>query len=533
MDKVNVLLIGGGGREHALAIKLRQSPRLGTLWTTHPQNPGLAALAKPVDVPVDIREIYRLQQFCEASDIGLIVIGPEDPLAEGYADKLATPRTLVFGPTAQGAQLEADKAWCKQLLRSAAIPTAEARIVNDPESALSYIESRLRDEDSIRTILGAPQDFDRVEEKRRFIMQRLEAGIGQLGAKLPPELTAAVRARAAITCAVLASSTYRDPDDRRKAIREYIRTHPLVATAFTTRIDGLPVIKASGLAKGKGVILPSTLEEATRAIDDIMVRRVFGDAGATVILEERMSGPEVSVLAITDGRNILILPPCQDHKRLGDGDTGPNTGGMGAFCPTSTLDDAMMARIEREVLVPVVDALRREGIDYRGVLYAGLMLTPAGPKVLEFNARFGDPECQPLMARLNSDLLELMLATCRGRLDTVDVQWTPDHACCIVLASKGYPEKPQSGIPIQGLEKASAMPGVTVYHAGTRRDGDKIVTAGGRVLGVTALGATLTEARERAYAACDQVEFEGKTMRRDIGLQPERPARRSIARNPA
>ncbi len=518
MEKVNVLLIGGGGREHALAVKLRQSPRLGTLWATHPQNPGIAALARPVDVPVDIREIYRLKQFIESHDIGLVVIGPEDPLAEGYADKLASARTLVFGPGADGARIEADKAWCKQLLRGAAIPTAEARIVNDPASALSYIESRLRDEESIRVILGAPRDFEAAETKRQFIMQRMNELLPSLGAKLPPEMALNVRARAALTCAALASSTYRDPDDRRRAMREYIRSNPRVAAAFTTPIDGLPVIKAAGLAKGKGVILPSTMAEADKAIDDIMVRRVFGDAGATVVLEERMSGPEVSVLAITDGRSILVLPPCQDHKRLGDGDTGPNTGGMGAFCPSPAIDDAMMARIEREILVPTVDALRREGIEYRGVLYAGLMLTPAGPKVLEFNARFGDPECQPLMARLSSDLLELMLATCRGQLDRADVRWDPSHACCIVLASKGYPDKPAIGVPITGLDAAAALEGVTIHHAGTRREGDGIVTAGGRVLGVTGLGASLAQARARAYAACELIHFEGKLLRRDIGL---------------
>lgn len=528
MEKVNVLLIGGGGREHALAVKLRQSPRLGELWTTHPQNPGLAAISRAVDVPVGIREIYRLVQFIEAHKIGLVVIGPEDPLAEGYADKLATPRTLVFGPGQQGAMIEADKAWCKQLLRSAAIPTGEARIATDAESALTYIESRLRDDESLRVILGDPREFDTMEEKRKFIMQQMSASIGKLGGKLPPELATSVRARAAISCAALASATYRDPEDRRKAMKEYVRTEPLVAASFTAKIHGLPVIKASGLAKGKGVMLPATMEEATRAIDDIMVRRIFGDAGATVVLEERLTGPEVSVLAITDGRSILVLPPCQDHKRLGDGDVGPNTGGMGAFCPSGTIDAAMMARIEREVLVPVVDALKREGIEYRGVLYAGLMLTPAGPKVLEFNARFGDPECQPLMARLKSDLLELMLATCRGQLDRVNVQWDPRHACTVVLAAQGYPEKPVAGTVIEGIDEAEQIADVTVQHAGTKREGANIVTAGGRVLSVTGVGATLEDARQTAYEACELIRFEGKQMRHDIGLAPQQGKRAAV-----
>lgn len=424
-DRINVLLIGGGGREHAIASKLAKSPLLGDLWTSHPENPGIAALARAVDVPVKIRESYRLVQFCDKKKIGLVVIGPEDPLAEGFTDKLATPDRFVFGPSKEAAQLEADKAWAKQLMRSAAIPTAEARIFGDAEAAKAYITSR--------------------EEP--------------------------------------------------------------------------PVVKAAGLAKGKGVFVPETREEAIDAVERIMVQRVFGEAGAQVLLEERLEGREVSVLAIVDGRNILVLPTCQDHKRLGDGDTGPNTGGMGAFCPSPALDEALMARVEREILVPTIDTLRRDGIEYRGVLYAGIMLTHAGPKVLEFNVRFGDPECQPLMARLKTDLLEIMLATCRGKLDEVEVNWDPSPACCVVLASQGYPEKPKLDVPISGIDEAGRLPGVTVFHAGTRRDNKgTIVTAGGRVLGVTAVGEDLTQARQRAYAACDKIQFEGKTLRRDIGV---------------
>ncbi len=437
-DRINVLLIGGGGREHALALKLKASPRLGQLWITHPENPGLASLGQPVDVPVSIREIYRLQQFSDRNRIGLVVIGPEEPLAEGFADKLATPERLVFGPTAEAARLEADKAWAKQLMRSAAIPTGEARVFTDAESAKQYLDSR--------------------EDKS--------------------------------------------------------------------------VIKACGLAKGKGVFLPSSMEEAHAVIQRIMVEKAFGDAGRQVLIEERLGGPEVSVLAIVDGSNILVLPPCQDHKRLGDGDTGPNTGGMGAFCPSRRLDAAMMARVEREILVPAIDALRRDGVTFRGVLYAGLMLTHAGPKVLEFNVRFGDPECQPLMARLKSDLLELMLATCRGTLDQVNVEWDEREACCVVLAAHGYPDKPRAGDVITGVEKASAMPDVMVTHAGTKRGANgEIVTAGGRVLGVTALGRTLDEACAKAYAAADLISFDGKVMRRDIGsVVAESRPRRAVAR---
>lgn len=265
-------------------------------------------------------------------------------------------------------------------------------------------------------------------------------------------------------------------------------------------------------------MVPSSLSEAHAAIEQIMVKRVFGDAGAKVLIEEKLSGPEVSVLAITDGSSILVLPPAQDHKRLLDGDKGPNTGGMGAFCPSATLDDKLMLRVEREVLVPIVDALKRESIDYKGVLFAGLMLTPAGPKVLEFNCRFGDPECQAIISRLDSDIIELMMATCEGRLADVDVRWKDEASCCIVIASEGYPDKPKTGVAINGIDAANGLPGVTVYHAGTKRMADgTIVTNGGRVLGVTALAKTAREARDRAYEAAAAIGFVGKVMRTDIG----------------
>ncbi len=416
--------MGGGGREHALAWRLSRSPRLGQLHVTHPQNPGLAPLGRAVDVPVSIREAYRLVQYCDKHAIGLVVIGPEEPLAEGFADKLRTPQRLVFGPGRDGAQLEADKAWAKQLMRGVAIPTGDARVFRDAQAAIDYVETR----------------------------------------------------------------------------------------------DAAVVIKATGLAKGKGVFVPSTKEEALDAIRRIMVAREFGDAGNQVLIEEKLTGPEVSVLALVDGRTIYVLETCQDHKRLGDNDTGPNTGGMGAFCPSTNVDDALMATIERLVLVPTLDALKREGIDYRGIIYAGLMLTPAGPKVLEYNCRFGDPECQALLARLDSDLLELIVATCRGRLSEMELRWKPGASCCIVLASPGYPDAPRNGIPIEGIDEASKMPDVMVFHAGTKREGGKIVTAGGRVLNVTATGATLEDARRKAYAAAELIRFEGRQLRRDIGV---------------
>lgn len=469
-SKVNVLLIGGGGREHAIAACLSRSPRLGTLYTTHPQNPGLAALATAIgDVPFSVREAYRLVQFCEKKAIGLVVIGPEEPLAEGLADKLRSETRLVFGPTADGARIEGDKAWAKQLMRSASIPTAEARAFTDVEGARQYIETRITEDDALANLY-------------------------------------------------LAASKHRDPADRRKVIDEARRTDRGIAAAYSAPRPDLPVIKASGLAKGKGVFVPSTLAEAIDALDRIMVRRIFGEAGREVVIEERLEGTEVSVLALVDGRSIYVLETAQDHKRLRDNDEGPNTGGMGAFSPSGTMNDALMEKIQRHILVPTVDALRRDGIDYRGVLYAGIMLTHAGPKVLEFNCRFGDPECQALLVRLDSDLLELMLATCRGDLGECDIRWKPGASCCIVLAAPGYPDEPRAGIEITGVEDAARVEGVSVFHAGTKRDATgRLVTAGGRVLGVTGVGSTLTEARTRAYKACERVHFAGKTYRTDIG----------------
>jgi len=423
-DSLNVLLVGGGGREHALAWRLHRSESVGQIHTTHPSNPGLAGLGRAVDCPVRTAESYRITQYCDRHGVNLVVIGPEGPLAEGMADALRTPDRAVFGPGKDGARLEADKAWAKSVMRAASIPTSESRAFTDPDGAIRYLESR----------------------------------------------------------------------------------------------DTHQVIKASGLAAGKGVIVPDSLEEARDAVNRIMRERAFGDAGATVVIEERLKGPEVSVLALTDGRTAAVLDACQDHKRLLEGGRGPNTGGMGAVCPAPLVDDALYAEVEREILAPLMDVLRREGIEYRGVLYAGLMLTPAGPKVLEFNVRFGDPECQPLMARWRGDLGRTLYECATGRLE--DARWGFDgrHACCVVLASKGYPEAPETGFPITGADDASAMEGVTVFHAGTAiGEGGGLVTAGGRVLGVTALGETAEAARTLALEAADAIEFEGKQLRRDIG----------------
>lgn len=425
-SKLNVLLIGGGGREHALAWRLSRSASIGTLFATHMDNPGIAALARPTGVPAGVTD-YRLEQFCAAQKIDLVVIGPEGPLAEGMADRLATSTTAVFGPGKEAAQLESDKAWAKDLMRSASIPTAEGRVFRDAAGAIRYLESR--------------------EEPQ--------------------------------------------------------------------------VVKACGLAAGKGVVVASTLEEATDAVQRIMVRKEFGAAGEKLLIEETLKGREVSVLALVDGRSVVILDPCQDHKRLLDKDEGPNTGGMGAFCPAATLDAKTMAFVQRDVIIATIDALRREGLEFRGVLYAGLMLTPAGPKVLEFNVRFGDPECQCLVRRIEGDFARLLHACARGKLHEAEYETNDRHVCCIVLAARGYPANPEKGREITGISDAEKVEGVTVFHAGTAIDkSGALVTAGGRVLNVVADGATLEEARERAMRAAAMIHFEGKQMRSDIGVAP-------------
>lgn len=425
-NKINVLLIGGGGREHALAWRLKKSPSVAKLFTTHPENPGIAALATPVGFPFSTTD-YRLELFCREQNIGLVVIGPEGPLADGLADKLASPTTAVFGPGKEAAQLESDKAWAKDVMRSASIPTAEGRVFRDASAATRYLESR----------------------------------------------------------------------------------------------DTSYVVKACGLASGKGVVVAQTLAEARDAVDRIMVKRQFGSAGDKVLIEERLTGKEVSVFALTDGRNVVILDPCQDHKRLLDSDEGPNTGGMGAFCPAPTIDAKTMATVQRDVVVSTIDALRRDGLEFRGLLYCGLMLTPGGPKVLEFNVRFGDPECQCLVRRMQGDWARLLHGAATGRLHEVanEAESSSEHVCCIVLAARGYPANPESGREITGIAEAEKVEGVTVFHAGTTIDKvGRLVTAGGRVLNVVAAGASLEEARTRAMQAADQIKFEGKQHRTDIGL---------------
>ncbi len=418
---MNVLVIGGGGREHAICHALARSRRLQKLFVL-PGNAGTAQLG--TNIPGDTSDIKLALSVAKRENIGLTIVGPEDPLAAGMVDAFEQAGLRIFGPKAAAARLESDKAFAKQLMRQHAVPTAEARI------------------------------FEHFDAAREFI---------------------------------------------------------------STRDDEI-VVKAAGLAKGKGVILCPDPAQAILAAERMLIDRIFGDAGRKIVVEEKLSGPEVSILAIVDGRTIFVLESAQDHKRLLDNDEGPNTGGMGAFSPSARLDAAMLRTVQSQILVPTLDALLREGIHYRGVLYAGLMLTAAGPKVLEFNCRFGDPETQALLIRLKSDLLELLDATVSGALENADVQWDPRPSLCVVMAAKGYPEKSQAGAVIRGLPKHAADDAV-VYHAGTKLDGERVLVSGGRVLGVTALGETLESARERAYGVVDRVQFDGAQFRRDIGLR--------------
>ncbi len=419
---MKVLLIGSGGREHALAWKLAESPRVTGLYAM-PGNPGIGEFADLV--PGDPMHFPAVQKFVRKNDIGLVVIGPEDPLAAGLADALKDSGAKVFGPSKEAARIEGDKWFAKELMRQQAVPTAEARAFTDPSAA-----------------------------------------------------------------------------------EEFVRTRNVPC-----------VIKAAGLAKGKGVTICHRTSDAIDTINTIMRDKAFGAAGDRIVIEEKLSGPECSILAFVDRKNIYMMETAQDHKPVDDGDTGPMTGGMGAYSPTPVVTPAMMRMIERDVLVPVVDGLVRDGIDYKGILYAGLMLTTNGPKVLEFNCRFGDPETQPLMMRLKSDLAEVMLAVADGKLDQVELKWDERPAIAVVATSKGYPGKYPTGVPITGIEQAVAMRGVKVFHSGTKMQDGQLVTDGGRVLAVTALGDTIADAQKRAYQAMQKIHFDGMHYRRDIGRQ--------------
>ncbi len=423
---MKVLVVGSGGREHALAWKLGQSPQVTEVFCA-PGNAGTATEA--TNVELDATDSEGIVAFAKNHHMDLTVVGPEAPLVAGVVDALEAAGLRAFGPTAAAAELEGSKVFCKNLLHTADIPTADYRTFRRGEDALRYIKDRYPDAN-----------------------------------------------------------------------------------------EPVPVVvKADGLAAGKGVIVCETRGEALQAIDRIAGQKEFGEAGNELIIEERLTGQEASVLAITDGETIISLPAAQDHKPAFDGDNGPNTGGMGAYCPTPIVDEAMFEKIEADVLVPVVHAMKRARRPFKGVLYAGLMLTAAGPKVLEFNVRFGDPECQPLLMRLQSDLFEVLVAAADGRLAEIEtLQWDPRPSICVVMASEGYPGSYEQGRQITGLAAAGDIEDVKVFHAGTRLVDDQVVTAGGRVLGVTAIGNSISAAKLKAYTAVQKIRWPGAWCRKDI-----------------
>jgi len=416
---MKVLLVGSGGREHALAWKLAGSKQLKQLYIA-PGNPGTAEIGTNVDISDS--DIEGLVKFAQEKKIDLVVVGPEDPLAAGLVDAMEAVGIKAFGPSGAAAALEADKAFAKKIMQGSSIPTAEGRTFDNFKDAKAYIASR----------------------------------------------------------------------------------------------DEAVVVKAAGLAKGKGVFVCEDPAEAILAAEEIMIKKIFGGAGNKVIVEEKLIGEEASILAFVDSRNIYVMESAQDHKPIGDGDTGPNTGGMGAYSPAPVVTEALMKQIEREVLVPLVDGMNRNGTPYRGILYAGLMITHAGPKVLEFNARFGDPETQPILMRFNSDLVEVMLAVCEGRLDKITLKWDPKPAVCVVMASGGYPGDYEKGKVITGIKEAQQDGSVKVFQAGTKMQDGQLVSNGGRVLGVTCVGGTIAEAQKGAYNAVEKIQFEGAYWRKDI-----------------
>ena len=418
---MNILLIGSGGREHAIAWALQKSPNTDVLYVA-PGNGGTAEIAENVDL--DIADGEALLSFVHERNIGLVVIGPEAPLVDGVADLLRADGVPVFGPNADGAQLEGSKAYSKEFMMANDIPTAAYGRFDNEADALAYVREQ-----------GAPI-----------------------------------------------------------------------------------VIKADGLAAGKGVVVAQTKEEALEALDQIM-GGVFGAAGSRVVIEEFLVGEEVSLLAFCDGKTALPLPSAQDHKAVFDGDTGPNTGGMGAYSPAPIVPDAELEKMADIAIRPILAEMARQGHPFTGILYAGLMMTKDGPKVLEYNVRFGDPECEPLLMRLESDLLEIMDACIDGRLDEVKLSIRPESALGVVIAAEGYPGSYPKGMEIKGIDAVDALPDTKVFQAGTKREGSRTLSSGGRVLCVTALGKGLAEAQKRAYEAVAKIDMEKSQHRSDIGAK--------------
>ena len=418
---MRILLIGGGGREHALAWKLVQSPKVEKLYAA-PGNPGMALLQKCECINLNVDDLEGVADYAEEKSIDLTVVGPEAPLVAGLADVFKRRGLPVFGPSKAAAQLEGSKAFSKELMAKYNIPTAFFKICEDIETAKAYVEEK-----------GAPI-----------------------------------------------------------------------------------VVKADGLAAGKGVVVAMTRAEALEAIDEMMGDHKFGAAGARLVLEEYMEGEEASLLAFTDGKTVVPMIAAQDHKRVFDGDEGPNTGGMGTYAPAPVMTDILRLKATELILKPVVEAMAKEGSPYQGCLYAGLMIKGDSVKVVEFNCRFGDPETQVVLPLLDGDLAEIMLACATGTLDKAEVAWHDKSAVCVVMASGGYPESYEKGKEITGLAAAEEDKDVVVFHAGTKEAEGKIVTSGGRVLGVTAVDSSIKAARDRAYAAVEKIAFEKNFYRKDI-----------------
>ena len=491
----NVLLVGGGGREHALAWKMKQSENLGTLYATNWENGGISTIAERCDEQWDPARAFFMSRWCDAHDIHLVVVGPEIPLADGIVDELTTKDRLVFGPCKEAAKIEADKSFAKDLMRQACIPTADSRTFTDINSAKRYL------------LRGLDLEFES-EEKVEWAAEisNYMNRVGASGHETPSEFSASKESN------WLGGNTANQDTPQGVFSIE-------LQQALDKRVDPC-VVKASGLAAGKGVIVCNTVGESLSAIDVMMKDKMFGDAGGKILIEEFMSGQEVSVLALVDGATIWVLDLCQDHKQVGDGDLGPNTGGMGAFCPAPLLDEEMLNYVEKEILVPAIDAMRRNGVIYQGVLYAGLMLTPGGPKVVEFNCRFGDPETQPLLARFQGDLVDVLWRTAAGKLDGAAISFDDNVACCVVMCSEGYPGNYERGKLITGFDEVSSQ-NLVVFHAGTTVIANEsetcIKTSGGRVLGVTAIADDLKTAQALANNACSKICFEGAFWRTDIG----------------
>lgn len=417
---MKILVIGGGGREHALVWKLKQSPAVKKIFCA-PGNGGIGETAE--NVPIRADDLPKLLSFAKKEGIDLTVVGPELPLTLGIVDLFQKEGPAIFGPSREASLLEGSKAWTKQFLREEGIPTAFFEVFDDFDRAVDFLGTQ---------------------------------------------------------------------------------SYPVV-------------IKADGLAAGKGVLIAKDRAEAVGGLEAVLKKKVFGEAGKRVVIEEFLSGEEASFQVFVDGRSLLPLDSAKDHKRVGEGDCGPNTGGMGAYSPAPVVSDRIRNEVLERILQPTLQGLLKRGVEFRGILYAGLMITSEGPKLLEYNVRFGDPETQPLMVRLEGDLVETMQATLAGRLKGRTLRWADKPSVCVVMAAHGYPGEVRQGDEIQGLAPADKVPETVIFHAGTKREGERLVTAGGRVLGVTSVGKDLRQARERAYDACEKIYWKGMHYRRDIG----------------